>query len=179
MDPFHGQRVVLRPLDASDAAAVAVYVNDPSLYGNRQIDRDPQGPLPPSRIEKLVAEANSEHSLGLAVEVLGRVTGHITAAWWWDAMTPEIGVVISPGEQRKGYGTEATTLVLDHLFATTVAEAVHAWVPDFSSSGAAFAKTLGFQPAGRMRRTGLRDGAWFDTLAFDLLRAEWRDRDGA
>jgi RimJ/RimL family protein N-acetyltransferase len=179
MDPFHGQRVVMRPLSAADAEVVAVYLNDPSLYGNRQLDVDPQGPLPINRIEKLVSEVNGDHSLGLAIEVLGRVIGHVTADWWWDAMTPQVGAVVSPGEQRKGYGSEAATLLLDHLFATTVAEAVHAWVPEFSTSGVGFAKTLGFQPAGRMRRTGLRDGIWFDKLAFDLLRSEWQERNDA
>jgi len=178
MDPFHGQRIVLRPLSASDAGAVALYVNEPSLYGNRQLEHDPLGPLSSTRIETLVGDANGDHSLGLAVEALGRLVGHVTADWWWDAMTPRVGVVISPGEQRKGYGAEAVTLLLDYLFATTVAEAAHAWIPDFSASGVAFAKTLGFQAAGRMRRTGLRDGVWFDTLAFDLLRSEWGDRDG-
>lgn len=179
MDPFHGQRVILRPLSPSDAGAIAAYVNEPSLYGNRQLEEDPFGPLPPARIEKLVGETNGDHSVGLAVEALGRLIGHMTADSWWDAMTPQVGVVISPGEQRKGYGSEAMTLFLDHLFATTVAEAVHTWVPEFSAPGVAFSKKLGFQPAGRMRRTGLRNGTWFDTLAFDLLRSEWGGRHGA
>ncbi|MFQ5910846.1 MAG: GNAT family N-acetyltransferase, partial [Thermoplasmata archaeon] len=74
---------------------------------------------------------------------------------------------------RKGYGTEAATLLLDSCFSHYWAHVVGCSVPDFDEGGLAFAEKLGFKRQGVQRRAGFVDGKFFDSVFLDILRNEF------
>ena len=88
-------------------------------------------------------------------------------------MTPWLDVVIAPEHRRRGLGTEAVRRSLAYLYGSTPAHVVHASTPDWNLGGLHFAARMGFERAGAMRRTGIRDGRYTDTVEFDLLRRRW------
>ncbi len=46
---------------------------------------------------------------------------------------------------------------------------------EWNEAGLRFAEALGFSPAGRVRRVGILEGRYVDSIPFDLLRTEWME----
>lgn len=177
MTTLTGPRLALTPFHESDRDDVTSLLNAPDAWGNRQIDPDPLRPLTDREVAKSFDSwLADEISMTYAIRSGTVLVGYIGEGKWWDAMRVDVSIFIGPDHRGEGYGTEAATVLLDHLFATAPAEVASCWVPDWGDRG--FAIGIGFRPAGRMRRAGIRDGRWFDMLAFDLLRSEWRERRG-
>jgi RimJ/RimL family protein N-acetyltransferase len=47
------------------------------------------------------------------------------------------------------------------------------WVAAWNAPALAFATRHGFRQAGRLRRAGIRHGAYYDLVILDMLRSEW------
>lgn len=166
----------LRPIESEDdVAAIATFLADPSLVGRRGLRDD--RPVPRSMASLIRAiEGMAEKELGETWVVdSGGVVGMVNADWWWDAMSPWVHVVIDPQHQRHGHGTMAIRLVLDHLFLNTPAHIVQGGVPGWDDEGLAFAESLGAVEMGRMRRVGVREGAYFDEVDFVITRDMWEE----
>ena len=192
--PFVGKTVTLRPFEMDDAKALREYLNHPDLVGRRHI---PWGfpeflPLIEPQVHGILERwANEERSVVLAIDAhierqawglsgetsrVSELVGHAEFTWGWDPHAPSVSVVIDPEYQRKGHGTEALFLVLQHLFAFTPAHNVSCWIADWNDSALAFAAENGFQAAGRMRRVGLYLGHSYDLIITDILRPEFLQR---
>ena len=176
---FEGRLVRLRAFEPGDAAAIESYLNHPSLVGRRYIPWSFSDTLPlaSQQVAAIVQKwGETEKGLVLAVvqQASGQVVGHAECNWEWDPHGPSVSAVIDPTQQRQGLGSEALALVLRYLFDYTPAHAVSAWLADWNEEGQRFAGRHGFHDSGRMRRVGLRQGAYFDLVVMDLLRCEWQ-----
>ena len=175
---FRSDDISLRPFAASDAPALETYLNHPDLEGRRYL---PGGlpefaPLSRPQIEGLVDRwGKAENVLHLAViqRESGELIGHAESDWGWDPHNPSVSVVIDPGRQRQGFGSQALRLLLDYLFAFTPAHNTTAWIAAWNAPALAFAAHRGFHQAGRLRRAGIRHGAYYDLVILDMLRLEW------
>ena len=175
-DVFADGVVTLRPITAADRGAIAAYLNDPAMYGVRQIEHDVLAPLGEKAIEDLIDEwsaARTGIALGIVPAGSDDVAGHVMADWGWDPHNPWIGLAVAPVHRRDGLGIAAAGLVITWLFGQTVARSVHTWTPERNEAGIAFLSSVGLSGAGAARRAWIRDGEWQDDLAFDLLKREW------
>jgi RimJ/RimL family protein N-acetyltransferase len=175
---LQGSLVVLRAFEPEDDAALHEILGDPRLGGRRHLSykRDPW--IAPSRQQTTaVREDWAAREAGMCLAACesdsGEVVGYGMAGWSWNPLCPWINVVVAPDRWREGIGSETAGLLLDFLFGTTVAHVVSATADAWNDEGAAFATALGFQPAGRYRRNGIKDGRFVDSLGFDILRPEW------
>ena len=91
----------------------------------------------------------------------------------WDTWSPHIHVIIWPKHRQKGYGRAAAQKLLDNCFGNTIAHSVGAGVSDWCEPGIHLAKSLGFSEVGKMRRTGVREGKFSDSIMFNILRSEY------
>ena len=85
-------------------------------------------------------------------------------------------MVIAPKHARKGLENQALDWALNYLFMNTPAHNIDINLPDWDAEGIEFVESYGFQPAGRFRRIGIRNGKYFDWLIYDILRPEWLER---
>lgn len=145
--------------------------NHPELAGRRYIDND-RGPRSMQQVEELLGKWSGDNA-NLAVVDAGELLGRAILDASWDPLAPFVAVVIDPDQQRKGCGTRALRLLLDHLFNTTPAMGAMTWVDEWNGPGLAFAGVAGFHEVGRARREGIHDGRYFSSVALDLLREEW------
>jgi RimJ/RimL family protein N-acetyltransferase len=86
----------------------------------------------------------------------------------------EFGVGIGESWARgKGYGTEATRLVLDYGF--TVLGLHHIWLRcvDFNTAGIRAYEKAGFKHAGRLREGWQISGRQHDVILMDILASEF------
>jgi RimJ/RimL family protein N-acetyltransferase len=76
----------------------------------------------------------------------------------------------------KGYGTEATQLMLDHAFGTLALHRIALYVFEFNERAIRAYKRCGFVVEGRSRESIWRDGRWWDEMAMSVLESDWRAR---
>ena len=76
----------------------------------------------------------------------------------------------------RGYGTEATGLVLDYAFDTVGLHRVELEVYDFNGRGQRCYEKAGFVQEGVLRESRFLDRRWVDTVVMGILRTDPRPR---
>lgn len=170
------ERIELRSIEDEQVAVIRTYQNGECKEQiSGMLDFDPLwAPMSDEQVKAKLDERRKEDRTALfgiwsEDEFLG--LGHFSADW--DTLCPNIHVLIWPEHRRKGYGTEAVTLLLDSCFNHYWAHVVGCGVPDFDEVGLAFAEKLGFKRQGVRRRSGVVDGRFFDSVFLDILRDEF------
>jgi len=182
--PFHGPNLELRAFEPDDITSLHEYLNHPSLAGRRYVPWDVSDLLPLSRRQvegiynKWSDDSSRAHFAVVRRQTL-KLVGHAECAWAWDPLCPTIEIVVSPAEQRKGYGSEVLKLLLTYLFEDTQAHNVSGWLADWNQPARRFAGRHGFKEVGGMRRAGIRQGKYYDLLTMDILRSEWQVNPGS
>ena len=78
----------------------------------------------------------------------------------------------------RGYGTEATRLMLDHAFTELGLHRVALTVFAFNERAVRSYRSVGFVVEGRAREAIWREGRWWDEISMSLLDSEWATLNG-
>lgn len=76
---------------------------------------------------------------------------------------------------NRGYGTEALTLWVNHLFANSEYHKLCLDTWSFNPRMMSVAEKIGFTPEGSQRQMQFWAGAWLDLMHYGMLRAEWKN----
>jgi len=87
----------------------------------------------------------------------------------------EIGFYLMPDERRKGYGTEATQIMVDYLFLTRDIPRIQAVTSIQNNSSQRLLEKAGFKREGTLRKALYVQGKWTDGCIYSILREEWRE----
>lgn len=173
-----GEKVALGPVDPGEhAATLARWYSD---YGMLRSLGGLPGPHTRERIEGLFG---SEGLLGNPANAAFAV--YEVGAWEFVGVAgllhvdhvnrgAELFVVIGDAQHRgKGYGTEATRLVLDHAFLALGLANVLLWVIATNAAGVRAYEKAGFRRIGVRRRSKLMGGWLWDTVYMEALAEEF------
>ena len=81
---------------------------------------------------------------------------------------------------NRGYGTEALTLWINHLFANSEYHKLCLDTWSFNPRMMRVAEKIGFVPEGYQRQMQFWEGEWLDFMHYGLLRKEWESlREGS
>jgi RimJ/RimL family protein N-acetyltransferase len=185
MDPQHwrpeelrGRRVILRRHRERNLAQVTKWYRDPELA---RLTRYQTRPMNIDEIERFFySRLLSDESLAYAIHEAesDRLIGLTT----FSALDVDNGSMlfhITIGEHDawgKGYGTEATELMLAHAFDRLGLHRVGLSVFAFNERARRAYEKAGFRLEGRLRSAIARDGRWWDELQMGILREEWAER---
>ncbi|MEZ4569596.1 MAG: GNAT family protein [Thermomicrobiales bacterium] len=87
---------------------------------------------------------------------------------------PEFGIMIGePDARGKGYGTEATALMLDHAFLALGLSNVMLRVYSYNLAGIHVYEKVGFRVMGIRRKSKLMGGKLWDTIYMEALADEF------
>ena len=168
--PLDGRKVHLRPADASDAAAFAAILVDPTVHPWWQA-------ADPAADARELADRDDEVVVW-AIEVDGVVVGVIQAHEETDPRYRHAGIdiVLAGSAQDRGLGSDAVRTVARWLIE---ARGHHRLTIDPAAANERAIRAysaVGFRPVGIMRRyEGDLDGSWHDGLLMDLLADELRE----
>ncbi|BAL90679.1 putative GCN5-related N-acetyltransferase [Actinoplanes missouriensis 431] len=170
------ERLTLRRFRASDAPRLAEYRSDPLVARYQSWD----APFPLDRAEVAVRNfaAGSPDEAGhfqYAVELTAErvLIGDVYVRLHDNLRQAEIGFTVDTPYQRRGFGVEAVSAVLDRLFRQQGLHRVMGECDARNTASAALLERLGFQREGRLRQQTFIKGEWTDDLLYGLLAPEW------
>ena len=79
-------------------------------------------------------------------------------------------------DRRKGYGSQALSMLLRYAFGELNLYRVTAVVPAYNEGAIRLFQKFGFMEEVRRRKAIHRDGEFWDLVSFGLLNAEWREQ---
>ena len=172
-----GKKIYLRPLEKTDAEAIAPWLNDPEIRRNlaRYV---PLGIG--DEVEFLAKPRNSESELILGIALLEN--DKLIGSTGLHKIHPKdrsatFGILVGEkAEWGKGYGTEATFLMAKHAFETLNLNRVQLHVREFNERGIRAYERVGYRREGLLRQDTFVDGRYVNTLVMAILREEWDAR---
>lgn len=99
--------------------------------------------------------------------------------WDPDNRSCSFRIALSAGARDRGVGTEATRLIVDHVFDNIVGPPVHRIsleVFDFNQRGVAVYEKVGFVREGVLRDAVRWQGVFHDAIVMSILRDDRNDR---
>ena len=175
-----GDLVVLRRHVPENVAAFRRWYADPEIA---RLARYQPSPMRPDEIDRFF-EARVVGPDALAMAVHEKATNRLIGTCAFSQLDGENGSAmyhITIGEKDvwgRGYGTEATRLMLDHAFGSLGLHRIALTVFEFNERAIRAYRNCGFVVEGRARESIWRDGRWWDELAMSVLSSEWHDRRG-
>ncbi len=176
---LEGPRVRLRPLVPADLRPTFVWYNDPETVApydrftldtfegfERAVETASQNP------ESLAPRLLVERKEGSArLGVVGYYRSHpvfeTTDIWY---------VIADPAARRRGYGREAVTLLVDHLFASQPLARVGATCDVENVPSAKLLEGVAFRREGTLRSALFHHARWHDVAVFGVTRVDWAAR---
>jgi RimJ/RimL family protein N-acetyltransferase len=171
-----GELVVLRRHVPENVAAFRRWYADPEIA---RLARYQPSPMRPDEIDRFF-EARVVGPDALAMAVHEKSSNRLVGTCAFSQLDGENGSAlyhITIGESDvwgRGYGTEATRLMLDHAFGTLSLHRIALFVFEFNERAIRAYKRCGFVVEGRSRESIWRDGRWWDELAMSVLDSDWR-----
>ncbi len=92
----------------------------------------------------------------------------------YDIRLAEIGITISPGEQKKGFAKETMLGILEYLFSRDDFHRVTEIVDAENEASIQLLKSLGFRPEGHFIENIFFKGKWGSEYQFAMLRKDWQ-----
>ncbi|GAB4320924.1 MAG: GNAT family protein [Candidatus Sumerlaeia bacterium] len=172
-----GERVYLRALETTDAALLRRAANDPQVRttfftnypANLAQQEDVIRRLYQDRTTLLLAVCTREPD-GRAVGVTGfhRID-------WVGRMATFSLIIADPDAWGRGFGSEATRLMIEYGFDVLNFHRIQLHVFDGNEAAKRIYKKAGFREEGRLREAMVQNGRWHDFLVMGLLEDEWRE----
>ena len=169
---IEGERVRLRPISADDAEAFLASMDD---EGRRLTGTHRTFTLPEIR-QWFGSRGATTDRWDLAIEerATGRWIGEL-ALLDWDPNNRSCGfrIAVGPDGRNRGFGTEATRLVVDRAFRDLPVHRIQLDVYAFNDRAQHVYESVGFRREGLLRDTLWWDGEFHDTIVMAILRPEW------
>jgi RimJ/RimL family protein N-acetyltransferase len=174
--PRRTKRLVLRTFAHGDEADVLAY------RGRDDVCRYiPPDPVTADTVTEFIAERIEAGQLSadgdrmaLAVVLDDRVIGDVIVRGGRLAdRQAEIGWVINPEFQRRGFATEAATELVAMAFGDLALHRVWAQLDPRNAASARVCERLGLRQEGHLREDMWLKGEWCDCLIYAILRPEW------
>ncbi len=177
--PRHTDRLVLRPLRHGDEADVLAYRRRADVCRYM-----PASPLDDISVRTFIADrtgatkiAADNDFIALAVTHHDHVIGDvmIRAGQLADRQA-EIGWVLNPGYQGRGFATEAARELIEVAFSELRMHRAWAQLDPRNVASARVCERLGMRQEAHLRHDIWFKGEWGDTAIYAMLADEWRDR---
>jgi RimJ/RimL family protein N-acetyltransferase len=179
-EALDGETIVLRRHVAENVRAFQRWYSDPEVV---RLTRYQDSPMRRDEIDRFfAARALGGESLAMAIHV--RETDRLIGTCALSQLDPDNGSAlfhITIGEKDawgRGYGTEATRLMVDHAFTGLGLHRVALTVFAFNERAVRSYRSVGFVLEGRAREAIWREGRWWDEISMSILDSEWATLNG-
>lgn len=180
-DPIATERLLLRPFTQDDFEAVYAIESRADvmryLYWEPRTRDEARASL--DRRVKMMAIDDESDALRLAIllKESGALIGDFSLRLRSrEHRQGEIGFMLHPDHQGRGYATEAGSAVLGLGFVTYGLHRIAGSCDARNAASAHLMERLGMRLEAILRETDYVKGVWCDELVYAMLADEWRDR---
>jgi RimJ/RimL family protein N-acetyltransferase len=177
-DAIVGRTVVLRAHVARNLPAFKRWYGDPEVA---RLTRYQEGPMGADEVERFFeARVAGMGSLALAIHLVD--SDQLIGTCAFSQLDGDNGSAlfhITIGERDcwgRGYGSEATALMLEHAFGVLGLHRVALAVFEYNERAIRAYRRVGFSVEGRSREAIWREGRFWDEIQMSILEDEWRAR---
>lgn len=181
---FEGRDIRFGPID---------YEKDPEIESKwshnsafmRMYEINPARPLSAAivkkqyeKLEKQVEEDKNLYHFMIRAKEDDRLIGKALIQWveWTNGNAWVHLGMGSVDDQRKGYGSQALSMLVRFAFAELNLFRLSARVPEYNEAAIALFSKFGFVEEVRRRQALDRDGRRWDLIVFGLLNSEWQNQ---
>ena len=169
-----GDKIYLRPLERDDAPTLQPWINDSDVTRTLLIYRPVNRVLEEEFVDKAL---RSDHDvvLGITVRETDRLIG-VAGLHLIDFKNRHSGFGITIGEKGewgKGYGSEATQLMVGYAFNTLNLNRVWLEAYEYNQRGIHIYEKVGFLKEGTLRQDHYLEGRYWNTILMGILREDW------
>jgi RimJ/RimL family protein N-acetyltransferase len=184
---IEGNKITLRDFQLADLAVYEQWQQPGQRW--QEFDAPDEPDLTPAQIEQqlsqlqAIIEAQQRPFPRQRLVIAHRTTDLLlgTVSWYGETETsnwPKLGIgIYDPQYWRQGIGYEALGLWCDYLwqgFPNAVRLGLSTW--SGNRGMIALAQKLGFQQEACIRRARIVNDRYYDSVAYGILRQEWRKR---
>ncbi|MBL7746761.1 MAG: GNAT family N-acetyltransferase [Chitinophagaceae bacterium] len=174
---LHTERLLIRNLRASDLINFHAYRSNPEVTKYQGFDV-----FSMQQAEDFIKEQTDKEfgnpgewvQYGMENKATGQLIGDCAIKLDGnDTRLAEIGITISPSEQKKGYAKEALLSILDYLFSLPDFHRVTETVDAANTASIQLLKSTGFRQEGHFIENIFFKGQWGSEYQFAMLKSEW------
>lgn len=176
--PIETPRLLLRPLVAEDHADVFAYRSRADvvhyLYEGPCTEEELTVELTRKSAKVSIEREGDGLCLAMLPRELGRVVGDVVLGWTSEVHRQgEIGYVLHPEYQGRGYAHEATLVLLQIGFEDLGLHRIVARLDVRNEASARLLQRLGMRQEAHFVENEFVKGEWTDEAVFALLASEW------
>jgi RimJ/RimL family protein N-acetyltransferase len=177
--PMQTERLVLRPFEDSDLTALYEMQSDEEVVRYLYYDVRALDDVRPSLTRKIAGVTVAGEGDGLAAAAVLRATGELVAdvSLWWISeghAQAEIGFVVHPAHQGRGYATEAARPMLDFAFNSMGVHRVIGRLEARNIASARVMEKLGMRREGHLIENEWVKGEWQSEAVYAILARDWK-----
>jgi RimJ/RimL family protein N-acetyltransferase len=175
--PLQTARLTLRPFQPEDFDAFAIIQGDPEvarwLYNEPRRGKEARDLFDRKRAGSALQAEGDWLSCAIVEEATGTVVGDLAFHWVSEEhRTGEIGFLMAPAAQGKGYATEASGALLNWAFAAGFHRVIGRLEPRNIASARVLEK-LGMRREALFVENEWVKGEWQSELVYAVLAREW------
>lgn len=159
----------MKLVEKEDLPLLVNWLNDPAFFG----EYNPIEQTTKLEMEKSYDSAHPERKRFFVEKKDGTKIGVVGVFPVGDLW--EIGFALIPSERRKGYCTEAVTLMVDYLFLSRDLVRIQASADLRNKASQSLLEKVGFKREGVVRMSMFIHGQWRDIILYSILRKEWKE----
>jgi len=174
---LEGKTVNLRVMEKEDVDYLFECINEIDIWGeynpvDEQVSKS-------ELMKRFDNPSNLEVLLESKTFIIQKKDGTRIGIIWHIVNQPsriiEIGCFLVPSETGKGYGTEATQLMVDYLFLSKNIVRIQAAANVRNKASQRVLEKAGFRIEGTCRKSSFVRGVWTDSHIYSILRDEWKE----
>lgn len=177
---IYGERIRFRAVERDDLRWFVAWFNDPEVRTGLQVHLPMSMTQEEIWFENMVKRSPETHPMVIEVDdpdgwiPIGNIgiDQHNT-----NAHSAEFGIFIGNKTYwNKGYGTEATELMLKHCFETLNLNRVSLQVYENNPGAIRCYEKAGFVHEGRLRQAVFREGKYLDVFVMSVIKNDWQNK---
>ena len=170
--PIVGRNVILREMREEDADYFTHWLNQPEIMFQCGIVK----PRTREDVLQSIRKTETDCDWYAVTDLSGRLVGETGLLRMWPHwFCTDLTIIIpNPEDQGKGYGGEATRLMLARAFDHYQMNRVSIGVVGLNTRALAFYERLGFRKEGIQEQGYYHDGAFSDFVMMRILKSESR-----
>ena len=178
---LEGKTVDLRVAERDDLDFMVDCINNIDFWGEyNPIDGWYEGQLSKSELTKILDDPSGmailiEFRRFIIQKKDGTKIGFIAHFLNQPYKLMEIAYNIVADERGKGYGSEATQLIVDYLFLSKSIDRIQATTNVWNKPSQRVLEKVGFKNEGTIRKLQIVRGVWTDYQLYSILREEWKE----